>query len=853
MSESDIEIRLTTRLDDLRGDMRRAEAVVNSSLGGMRRQFDGFAGQMRGLRSLVIGSGLTLLGGQALGVMSNFEQLEIRLNGVMGSAAEGERAFAWIKDFAANTPYQVDQVADAFVRLKAFGLDPMDGTMQALADTAARLGGDFQTTEGIILAVGQAWAKGKLQGEEILQMVERGVPVWDALANVTGKSGDELQALSEKGALGRDVIAALVDELGRMNAGASADLMASLSGGYSNLVDNVKSGLDAVRGAGGLDGINTALADVNGWFEQAENSGQLQSYASAIADTISQVVAVTRELVRTLQDLLGVGVEVYAGLGSAASAASSSTQQALTPLGVFLEGLRVLFIGFGTAVRLVWQTLKTGVTVMVADVNGVLIDWGADWDALKERISSLLARLGIRIQSFAESAQKALKMDFAGARQSWARGLAQIEAEVEASQRRIAKIKADAASAGATNDAARDLAKREGLDALVGIANDAQGRLLKQGGYAPGVPAGPAAPAAGGTGGGSAAAAPTVSLAEDTSKQQLAIARATAATQKKLADERLKTAQQNAELELEFGLISQQQYLGKLREFEDQRYNTARNGMEERLALLREDSEANQAEVIRVQGELEALQEQHARRKVEIDAQAMRESMSLWTELGDSMESLWNKGLEAMLNGTLTWKGALNAIWAEMARVFLAQVVSEPLKKWAAAQASKLAMQLGFLQAEQTAEATAAATSVATTASAAGAKIASHAAVAGAGAAESQASIPYIGPVLAIAAMGAILGSVMGLKGNIKSARGGYDIPAGVNPMTQLHEQEMVLPAEHANTIRRLGEDGGGGGGGDSQPPVAFPGKRMGNMYMMELPDLAKAIKEMHRRNMLRS
>jgi hypothetical protein len=36
------------------------------------------------------------------------------------------------------------------------------------------------------------------------------------------------------------------------------------------------------------------------------------------------------------------------------------------------------------------------------------------------------------------------------------------------------------------------------------------------------------------------------------------------------------------------------------------------------------------------------------------------------------------------------------------------------------------------------------------------------------------------------------------------SARGGFDIPPGLNPVTQLHEKEMVLPAEQADVIRRL-------------------------------------------------
>jgi hypothetical protein len=44
----------------------------------------------------------------------------------------------------------------------------------------------------------------------------------------------------------------------------------------------------------------------------------------------------------------------------------------------------------------------------------------------------------------------------------------------------------------------------------------------------------------------------------------------------------------------------------------------------------------------------------------------------------------------------------------------------------------------------------------------------------------------------------------------IASAEGGYDIPAGTNPMTQLHEKEMVLPRAQADVIRSLASGGGG-------------------------------------------
>jgi hypothetical protein len=36
----------------------------------------------------------------------------------------------------------------------------------------------------------------------------------------------------------------------------------------------------------------------------------------------------------------------------------------------------------------------------------------------------------------------------------------------------------------------------------------------------------------------------------------------------------------------------------------------------------------------------------------------------------------------------------------------------------------------------------------------------------------------------------------------LASAAGGFDIPAGVNPLVQTHAQEMILPASIANPLR---------------------------------------------------
>lgn len=53
-----------------------------------------------------------------------------------------------------------------------------------------------------------------------------------------------------------------------------------------------------------------------------------------------------------------------------------------------------------------------------------------------------------------------------------------------------------------------------------------------------------------------------------------------------------------------------------------------------------------------------------------------------------------------------------------------------------------------------------------------------------------------------------------GMSGGLLSAAGGFDIPSGINPVTQLHEREMVLPAQYAEVIRSMA------GGSSSAPSV---------------------------------
>ncbi len=266
--------------DSLRAYRDRAAEAANET-----RDLSSAAGALGKLRG-VLASVAAYLSFQSaaqgiknlFGVAESAETARRALGNMYGSQEDGNRVYGEMASLARKNGLAFDAMLGAAKKLKSFGLDPLNGSLQALVDQNAAVGGTQEELEGKVLALGQAWAKQKLQGEEILQLVERGVPVWDLLQKATGKNVDELQKLSSAGALGRDVIAALYEEIGRANAGAAERGLSSLSGLVAQLSarwlefrqklvdaglgDYFKRQLQAMLDAtGGMDGLAKRVSD----------------------------------------------------------------------------------------------------------------------------------------------------------------------------------------------------------------------------------------------------------------------------------------------------------------------------------------------------------------------------------------------------------------------------------------------------------------------------------------------------------------------------------------------------------------------------------------------------------------
>lgn len=245
---------------------------------------------------------------------------------------------------------------------------------------------------------------------------------------------------------------------------------------------------------------------------------------------------------------------------------------------------------------------------------------------------------------------------------------------------------------------------------------------------------------------------------------------------------------QAAQLELDLGATTRAEYLQQEQQFEERRYAISRDAVEQRLQLAEKDPDRNPAELAKIHAELELLEEQHQQRIEQIKSQQKMDSLGPLVNTMKAGENAFANAIQGMINKTMTLRQAMASIWKSISQTIIGEI-SKIIARKIAAFATERALAIAGIGAD--------------------------AAKAGSGAASAVANIPYVGPILALAAFAAVFGSVSAASSKVPSASaaGGYDIPAAVNPVVQTHAREMILPAKYADVIRQMADAGAGAGG----------------------------------------
>lgn len=276
---------------------------------------------------------------QAAEIESQTRSLQV----LTGSVQKATEIVKQLQDLGAVTPFTSSELIDAAKRLQAFGVETnkVVDTTRRLADVSGATGAELQ---GLVTAFGQVQAKGRLQGEELLQFQERGVALQKILKEEYKLSGAEFQKALEGGRISAEAVEAaiikLTDAGGKYANGAIAQSdtlngkLSTLQDSFQRLAQNIGKFFEPVFKFL-IDGVNALLERLNNAarlgaearaFTQANERTRTRFGALRSANPFDQEVQQYRERLR--KSLIASEL----GAGAAPSAPRLGGGGALPPL-----------------------------------------------------------------------------------------------------------------------------------------------------------------------------------------------------------------------------------------------------------------------------------------------------------------------------------------------------------------------------------------------------------------------------------------------------------------------------------------------------------------------------------------
>jgi tape measure domain-containing protein len=287
-------------------------------------------------------------GGMGLAVAAGNEQAQIAFETMLDSA---DKAGAFLKDlqaFAAKTPFEFPELQTAASSLISAGFEAKQviPIMTTLGDVTSGMGTGSEGVQRATVALQQMQAAGRITAEDLNQLRDAGIPVYDLLAKATGKSKEEVVKLASAGKLGKK-------ELGQMMAalesgkglerftGLMEKQSQSLSGMWSTFKDTLGQGLaSAIQPL--IPMIKDGLAGASEFLGKA-----LAVVAGVLPKVVSGFIAVKDVVVKVLsafQILFSAGGDAQ-GFGEVLDNALGNTGKFVAPLRAVGDVIRELVNG----------------------------------------------------------------------------------------------------------------------------------------------------------------------------------------------------------------------------------------------------------------------------------------------------------------------------------------------------------------------------------------------------------------------------------------------------------------------------------------------------------------------------
>lgn len=236
---------------DIRDAGRAVRSLGGAShLAGNRLAFASRASYGAGTAATSLGTsvrwaaaGFTLLAAGAvkmgIGFNSTMEQNQVAFGQFLGSAEEVDKMLKHLFKTAAETPFEFADVTTAARKFLAFGFTAKETTsyLDSVGNAIAGIGGGNDEIQRMIIALGQMQAKGRVMGQELLQITELGIPAYQILKEELNLTTEQVRRIGLEGIGADKAITALMRGMDKRFAGAAQKQAKTLAGQWSTFKD----------------------------------------------------------------------------------------------------------------------------------------------------------------------------------------------------------------------------------------------------------------------------------------------------------------------------------------------------------------------------------------------------------------------------------------------------------------------------------------------------------------------------------------------------------------------------------------------------------------------------------------
>lgn len=216
-------IEMAANIVRLQKDMEAARKTVDGAMNSITKSVQT---AMNTVGTLFAGVSIGAFAGKLVAVEREFGTLNASLVTVTGSAREADKAFALLTNFASTTPFSLQEVTAAFIKMKALGLDASEGALRSYGNTASAMGKSLnQMIEAVADAATGEFERLKEFGIKAKSEGDRVTFTFRGVSTNIGKNAAEIEAYLRR--IGD------VDFAGAMDARAK-----TLDGAISNLGDS---------------------------------------------------------------------------------------------------------------------------------------------------------------------------------------------------------------------------------------------------------------------------------------------------------------------------------------------------------------------------------------------------------------------------------------------------------------------------------------------------------------------------------------------------------------------------------------------------------------------------------------